>query len=253
MISLELFNWIVWIWIAIAIVIFPVLLKVTAPYGRHTKADWGPLIDNRLGWFLMELPALVVFSALVIAGGGYKNDPIAVFFGLWFIHYFHRAIIFPLRLKTRKKKMPVLIMSFAVFFNMINGFVNGYWFGYLSPAYDAGWFLDPRFIGGAMLFVSGFAINQYHDKLLLGLRKGSNGEYQIPYGGLFKVVSCPNFLGEIIEWAGFAIMAWCLPSFSFFLWTFVNLVPRAIDHHKWYKQTFPDYPKERKAVIPGLL
>ena len=149
--------------------------------------------------------------------------------------------------------MPILIMGAAVFFNLVNGFVNGYWFGVLSDGYPDNWITDPRFIAGVLVFITGFVINQYHDKLLLALRKNSNGEYKIPYGGLFRYVSCPNFLGEIIEWGGFALMTWCLPSFSFYLWTFVNLVPRAIDHHKWYRERFPDYPTDRKAVIPFLV
>ena len=41
--------------------------------------------------------------------------------------------------------------------------------------------------------------------------------------------------------------------FVFFIWTFINLVPRAISHHKWYKDNFKDYPKNRKAIIPKLL
>ena len=58
MISHETFNLICWIWIAIAVIIFPLLLKVTQPYGRHSKKNFGPMINNRLGWFVMELPAL---------------------------------------------------------------------------------------------------------------------------------------------------------------------------------------------------
>jgi len=103
------------------------------------------------------------------------------------------------------------------------------------------------------MFVGGFIINQISDKTLLSLREFNSTGYSIPYGGLFKYVSCPNFLGELIQWGGFALMTWCLPSLSFFIWTFVNLIPRAIDHHKWYKSTFPDYPKERKAIIPFLI
>jgi hypothetical protein len=37
------------------------------------------------------------------------------------------------------------------------------------------------------------------------------------------------------------------------LWTFANLVPRAIDHHRWYKRRFDDYPPDRKAVFPYFL
>jgi len=96
-------------------------------------------------------------------------------------------------------------------------------------------------------------INISSDNILLGLRKGGKKGYYIPYGGLFKYVSSPNLSGEIIEWLGWAMMSWCLPSFSFALWTMANLIPRALDHHHWYKRKFADYPKDRKAVIPFLV
>ena len=71
-------------------------------------------------------------------------------------------------------------------------------------------------------------------------------------GGLFKYVSCPNYFGEIIEWFGFYVMTLNIGTFSFFIWTFVNLVPRAISNHKWYIRMFNDYPKERKIIIPKI-
>lgn len=144
-------------------------------------------------------------------------------------------------------------MLFAVFFNLINGFVNGYWLGVLIDADPHGSIAYTKIILGVLLFITGFLINKYHDRILIRLRKISKNGYQIPFGGLFRFVSCPNFFGEIIEWGGFALMVWSLPALSFLIWTFVNLVPRAIDHHKWYKQNFADYPPERKAVIPFVL
>lgn len=39
----------------------------------------------------------------------------------------------------------------------------------------------------------------------------------------------------------------------FVLFTLANLVPRAINSHRWYRATFPDYPPERKAIVPFLL
>jgi hypothetical protein len=211
------------------------------------------MIDNKLGWVIMEFPAMALFATLVISGGGlFRDNIIMLAFGLWMIHYVNRTLIFPLRLRTKGKKMPWLIVGSAFFFNLVNGFVNGYWFGTLSPGYPANWYYDPRFIIGVILFVTGFLINQYHDNLLINLRRKSEKGYHIPYGGLFKYISTPNLFGEIIEWGGFALLTWCLPSLSFFMWTFVNLVPRAIDHHRWYKEKFEDYPAERKAVFPFL-
>ncbi|MBK7344331.1 MAG: hypothetical protein IPJ06_15295 [Saprospiraceae bacterium] len=29
--------------------------------------------------------------------------------------------------------------------------------------------------------------------------------------------------------------------------------PRSLAHHAWYKEHFPNYPKDRKAVFPGIL
>lgn len=149
--------------------------------------------------------------------------------------------------------MPVIIVIFAIFFNLMNGFINGYWLAYLAPDFSFGWFVNIRMIIGLSIFISGFVINQYHDKILIGLRKSSTKGYKIPNGGLFRYVSCPNFLGEIMEWCGFAILIWSLPGIAFFIWTFVNLVPRALDHHKWYRSHFSEYPERRKAIFPFVL
>ena len=138
-------------------------------------------------------------------------------------------------------------------FNLVNGFINGYWLGYMSGVYELSLLTNARFIIGLLLFLLGFIINQSADNYLINLRSANRKGYFVPQGKLFKYVSCPNFTGEIIEWTGFAIMTWCLPSLSFLIWTSTNLIPRALHHHKWYNKTFPDYPSERKAVIPGIL
>lgn len=44
-----------------------------------------------------------------------------------------------------------------------------------------------------------------------------------------------------------------LPALAFALWTAANLIPRALWRHRWYRQTFSDYPPSRRAVIPGVL
>jgi hypothetical protein len=49
------------------------------------------------------------------------------------------------------------------------------------------------------------------------------------------------------------ILTWSISGVVFLIWVIANLFPRAIAHHKWYKDKFDDYPKNRKAVIPGII
>jgi hypothetical protein len=249
------FYLIVYIWIAVAIFIFPVVMRFIAPYGRHTSKKWGPMIDNRAGWIIMELPALLVFAGFYLFGSGSHPMVTWIFFGVWVIHYINRTLIFPFRIRTKDKKMPLAIVLMAIGFNFVNGFINGYYLGSMASEaqYPASYLIDPRFIGGISIFFFGMFINWQSDHILIHLRKPGEAGYIIPRKGFFKWVSCPNHFGEIVEWFGFALMTWCFPALAFAVWTLVNLMPRALHHHKWYKETFNDYPSERKALLPFIL
>ncbi|HEQ71732.1 MAG TPA: DUF1295 domain-containing protein, partial [Spirochaetia bacterium] len=176
-----------------------------------------------------------------------------LFLGLWIGHYAYRSLLFPIVNRTSPLKMPLIIMLLAFGFNILNSFFNGFALFHLERLLTPGWLLDPRFLVGAALFLLGLFINIQSDRILRGLRKDKNGSYKIPRGGLFRFVSCPNYLGEIIEWSGWAIATWSLAGVSFALWTIANLAPRALAYHAWYKKTFPAYPEKRKALIPFVL
>lgn len=251
MITFELYELYAWTWIAVAVVTFIVLLKITAPYGRHTKSTWGPLISNKIGWFIMEFFVLIVLSYFIITGSNVQSLVNLIILGFFALHYINRSIIFPLRIKTNGKKMPVSIMFMALFFNLNNGFLIGYYLGEFK-VYSIDWLQTPQFIVGTLIFVTGMLINWHSDTVLINLRKPGETGYKIPKGGLYNYISCPNLFGETLEWAGFAVLTWSLPGLAFFVWTFANLIPRAISHHNWYKEKFEDYPKERKAVLPFI-
>lgn len=251
--NIPTFNLLIWIWMATGAVVFLILLFITAPYGRHSSRKWGITVPDRLGWFMMEAPALVIFVTLVLTGSARPSVSLWIISILYAGHYLNRSVIYPLRIRTRGKRMPLVIALMAIVFNVINAGFLGYYTGHLQTVYDNRWLTDPRFIAGIIIFVTGMVVNITSDNTLIHLREMSKNGYQIPYGGLFRRISCPNFFGELTEWAGYAILCWSLPSLSFFVWTACNLVPRALSHHRWYKTTFSDYPKERKAVIPYIL
>ncbi len=238
------------IWILIALVLFPIILNYKAPYGRHSSKKWGKTIPNKTGWILMELPALLVCPTLYFTYTPSLYSLNTVFISLWVFHYFNRTIIYPIRIKTKGKEMPLIIALSAIFFNIINGLVNGY---FLIKTDYANINISMLLIG-LFLFMGGLILNIWSDNQLITLRKENEvNKYVIPKGGLFNYISCPNFFGELIEWFGFALMTFNIGSFSFFVWTFINLVPRAISHHNWYKDKFEDYPSKRKAIIPKLI
>ncbi|MBY0425000.1 MAG: DUF1295 domain-containing protein, partial [Cytophagales bacterium] len=228
------------------------LLKLSAPYGRFNRSGWGIQINNRLGWLLMELFSPMTLVAVYIWYQEKWNGPALFFMSFWLLHYVNRSLIFPFRTKTSGKKMPLVIALSGVFFNSINGYTNGYWFSTFAD-YNFEWFTDIRFILGLCLFAFGFFINLQSDEILLGLRKPGDTSYKIPQGGFYRWVSCPNYLGEIIEWSGFALMTWSPAAAVFLLWTIANLLPRALSSHQWYLEKFSDYPKSRKAIIPFIL
>ena len=250
---MTLFNAIVLAWIALALILFPIQLFVTAPYGRHVRDGWGPRIANRLGWFAMEVVSLIVFAALFLSGPTHKSAPMWIFFALWTAHYTNRSMIFPWRVHTAGKTIPLAIIASAVCFNVVNAGLNGFYLGTLAPAYPLSWLTNLRFIIGLAMFLAGAATNIWADNRLIALRSGGGTDYAVPRGVLFELVSCPNLSGEILQWFGFALLCWNLPALSFAIWTAANLIPRAISHHRWYLRRFADYPKGRMAVIPGIL
>lgn len=251
--TVDLYYYILYAWIGLGFVSFPFLLKQTAPYGRHTTKGWGPMIPNQIGWMIMEGFAPIFISIWFFTGNLPKTNASYFLYSIYVLHYVYRSYIFPFRTRTQGKKMPLVISSSAIFFNICNTFVLGYYLGNIGGNYDNSFFYSPAFIIGLSVFITGVFINVKSDNMLIALRAPGETGYKIPKGFLFEYISCPNHFGEIIEWIGYAIMMHALPGYSFALWTAVNLIPRTLDHHRWYLEKFADYPKNRKAVIPGVL
>ena len=234
-----------WIWIAVAAITFVALLRVNAPYGRHARSGWGPALPAWLGWIVMELP-----SPLLIAGfwatSPYRSDPAtALLAAAWIGHYVYRILVFPFLGSGGKTPMAASIAGSAFLFNLVNGSLNGYGLFRLDGPREVG----ARFVLGGALFVAGFLVHVRSDAILRSLRRPGESGYRIPHGFLFRWVSCPNYLGEVVEWIGFAIAAGTLWPASFAAWTIANLVPRAFAHHRWYRETFEEYPKSRRAIV----
>lgn len=246
---LNLYNIILIPWLILAIISFFLLFKITAPYGKFSNKKFGFLIDYKLGWFIQEIISPLFLFYFFIIGNGEKSIIHWFLILIWIIHYINRSIIFPLRINI-SSKIPISVICSAIFFNIVNGFINGFHLGNLAT-FSNDYIFSFNFIFGLLLFLIGALININADNVLIKIKKQRKG-YQIPKGKLYNLISCPNYLGEMMEWIGFAFMCWSLPSLLFAIWTIANLFPRALSQHKWYKEKF-DYPINRKAIIPYII
>ncbi len=265
-------------WMIVGVAAGGYLFYKDAPYGRFTKTDWGPMISNRLGWFFMELTVMVAFAwrlgrgpahlvgapgngtarlaagglgGLSMADGSSWLSPAGFMVGLFFLHYIHRSLVYPWMIRTSGKKMPVAIMLSAMLFNLVNGSLLGIWFSRYGH-YSVAWLGSFQFIAGTLLFFLGMGLNWWSDYTLIRLRGRGETGYKLPSAGLFRYITSPNLFGEIIEWGGYALLTWSLPALAFFVWTCANLIPRAVANRRWYRRQFPDYPAERKRLIPFI-
>ncbi|XP_076462776.1 uncharacterized protein LOC143295097 isoform X2 [Babylonia areolata] len=239
----------------LAVITFIVQLISPAPYGKHEnqEAKWGPPIPQRLGHILSDaLPGVLLFILVFVFYGDQRGFANFTFLGLFLLHYVQRGIIHPLIMRYRNATVPIGITLGGLGPNCLYHFIIADHVG--SASYHGNYYYDPRFLLGVVLYLVGYVINRWADWKLRSLRnvRGTNG-YYIPYGGLFELVSCPNYFGELLEWVGWTVATWSLSGLVWTLFSAATFVPRSRHNHAWYKQQFELYPPNRKALIPFLL
>jgi len=255
--DIKLYTYLVIIQFGLGLIILPVLLFFSAPYGRHFRKGYGPVMQSRSAWFLMEFPAVIVITGAFIWNFKQQNGNLSwIFLFMWQTHYLYRSFVYPWLLRGSKKTFPWLLAIFALLFNIINGLINGYALFVLRPIFTLGYFMRFWPIVGMILFFSGLVLHIQSDATIRNLRRdllhNGKGSYGIPCGGFFRYVSNPHYLGEIIEWVGWALVTNNPAGWAFAWFTFANLMPRAVINHRWYLKTFANYPQQRKVLIPFI-
>ncbi len=231
---------------------------VDSPFGKFASDKMGFNLGPRLGWFLMELPAPLTFYYFYFKGNR-AYEPVSLFFlFVWTCHYLNRGFIFPYLIrapKGAKSNFSISVVTSGWLVTFLHGYLNATFITSVGDHFGTSWFFDPRFIIGIVLYYIGFYTNIKADAVVRNLRtmeEINSGKkiYRIPYGGMYKFVSNPSYLGELIAWFGFAMATWSPGGLFIFLISFANLFPRAIKTHKWYLKKFPEYPKNRKIIFP---
>lgn len=245
----------------LAIVVYVALFWFKAGYGYLSSSNWGPKINNRTAWVLMECPAFIFMLLYTISFMGYDsvrgNDRtvLLIMAGFYLVHYFQRSFIFPMLMRG-KGKMPLAIMAMGMVFNTLNSyFIAGWLFAYApEEMYTKEWLTSPQFIIGALVFLTGMLINLDSDHVIRHLRKPGDNKHYIPRKGLYKYVTSANYFGELTEWVGYAILTWSPAGLLFAVWTFANLAPRAKALTAKYEEEFGDEYRDlhKKHLIPFI-
>lgn len=237
-------------------------LVMPAPYGRFASKKFGFNFSPRLGWFLMELPATLSFVTFYFQGQHRFETVPLLFLGVWLMHYSNRGFIFPYLIRMAKgatSSFSVTVVVAGWLVTTLHGYLNAVFISHLSNHLTAGWLTDPRFIIGMGIYLFGFTMNVHSDAIIRNLRSKDEVErgekiYRIPQGGLFRYVSNPSYLTELLSFTGFAIATWSWGAVFVLLVSAANLIPRAFQVHKWYLEKFgEEYPRDRKVLIPYLL
>ena len=242
---LEQFDVFLFTMTLLAVVVFIALYFIDAGYGITFDKKWGVAINNKIAWFCMEMPVFALMTVLCLSSSRIAPFNLStsltplIFFLFFQIHYARRAFVYPFLLRG-KSKMPVTVMLMGIVFNFCNAFMQGGWIFHKSPEcmYPLSWLLTPQFMIGSVLFFGGMALNIQSDKIIQSLRKDGDSKHYLPDRGLFKKVTCAHYLGEIVEWTGFAILTWSVSGAVFALWTFANLTPRANAVYRKYQKWF---------------
>lgn len=239
--------------LVLAIVTFCCLQRISAGYGIMYNKKWGPSVNNRIGWVLMETPSFFCMLMLWLNSPRAAEPAPAAMALLFLLHYFQRSFIFPLLIRGRSC-MPLIIIFLGVTFNVVNCYMIGGWIFYMAPPdmYSESWLSSPLFILGTLVFFAGMAINLRSDYIIRHLRKPGDTHHYIPRGGMYRYVTSANYFGELTEWAGYAILTWSIGGLAFLIWTFANLAPRARSLHMRYIAEFGDQYSSlhRRYIIP---
>ena len=239
-----------WVWAALSLPIFAAGLAKWDPVERLGVNARGPRLASRQAWFWMELPALFIFPLVYAAGRtitpsatswlpcGSSTTPTAPSYG----RGLSSGTIERFRLHCASRACR------STWSRVVVGLVHGV-DRQLPTRLAAG----PAFPCRRDTDAGG---RRAQHLVRPPSRPGATGcrrRLRDPRGGAFEYLSCPNLLGEIMEWTGLAVLTWCVPALGFALWTAANLVPRALWRHRWYRETFPDYPRSRRAILPWVL
>ena len=273
-------------WVVAALVTLILLvthyLKLSPIPTWHQMSTWGKALPDNAdkGWYMVHkhvfryfyIVAVFVNTAIwmyLVAGNtidfhlnGQCTSPHTTLFILFLSTVQSYRRLYECLFVSRFSQSAVMHINFAAFGFTFYSFVT------LTILASGGsitlnaipleFFSSPCVITGTVLFVTASYHQYICHKILADLRvlnlRACVPKYSVPYGDWFSYISGPHYLAEVLIYISYLVISrgesqliWLMNSYTTLAMSYC-----AITTHKWYRNTFKNYPKERKSLIPFI-
>ena len=201
-----------------------------------------PRVHNAVSY----LGALLVFAVAVLWRAVSLDGALLVPLGMWSFHFARRAS--ESLFLHRYGKKAVSLSDAALEYVYYWGFAAWIGWAIARPGFSID--VSPLSWTGLFLFCTGESGNFSTHVMLSRLRPKGTTLRRVPRGLWFELVSCPNYLFEIVSWVGFALIARVPGAYVFLALSAAILAGWANTRHAAYRAEFPAYPPQRKRLVP---
>lgn len=104
-----------------------------------------------------------------------------------------------------------------------------------------------------LLYAIGELGNLHAHLTLRNLRRAGSTDRGIPRGAAFEIVTCPNYMFEVLIWVAVGMVTWSISAALFALVATVQMGLWAQKKEGKYRREFASkYRKKRWVILPGI-
>lgn len=220
--------------------------------------DLGPQIAWRTVFLVEYLGPLLIHPALYLilpstSSGSGPSYLQTLTLTLICLHFAKRELETLFIHRFSSATMPALnIFKNSAHYWLLSGLNMAYWI-YLPTAAAASASNPSITYPGLAIFVIGELGNLSNHLTLRNLRSSGGAERGIPQGLGFGLVTCPNYMFEVLAWAGIALVSWSWSTVLFAVVATVQMGLCAKKKEARYRKDFGGkYHKKRFSMLPGI-
>lgn len=222
-------------------------------YGKFVDGAARRTVPSRIGMCVLYLPSLVLCPLVFVALGHPGTVWHYLVMGMISLHFTKRlAEVLFVHRYSGVMNVSAVVVSSAVYTSttvVLAGIA-----ALLVPAtlVESGAF-TPWYRLGVTAFCVGLVGNAYHHRVLATLRPSGGTGYGFPRRGLFRWVSCPHYLFEVVTWLGLALVFHHVAAWIALGGIAGYLAARSDTTRTWYREHMgASVPAGWKRVVPLL-